>query len=140
MTRESQHASALIRSYFANQGEVEKQLGFLHSRLEWHVRPDLPDAGVYHGHSGFRQLSAKFQDAFVEERYQPLEFIEVGADRVLVPLQWRGRGRQSGAPFVQRSEAWLFTVEQGLILTVFEFPSKEAALEAARSQGDLPLG
>jgi hypothetical protein len=43
-----------------------------------------------------------------------------------------GRGRLSGASFVERSEAWLFTGEGGAITSVIELPTKDLAFEAAR--------
>jgi ketosteroid isomerase-like protein len=126
----SQENVDIVGAYFASQGEGDRALRFLDPRVEWHVRPDFPDPGVYRGHNGFRTLESRFAEVLDEEHYQPLEFIDAGTKGVVVPLQWTGRGRLSGAGFLERSEAWVFTVEGGLITTVFEFAGKAEALEA----------
>jgi ketosteroid isomerase-like protein len=120
-----------VRAFFAALGQREVQLRLLHPSVEWHVRPDFPDARTYRGHDGFKKMAADFGDVFAEEHYQPLDYIEAGSD-VVVPLRWRGRGRLSGASFIEREETWVFTVEDGRITTVFEFATKEQALEASR--------
>ena len=48
----SQENVEVVRAYFANQGEEDIRVRGLHPRIEWHVRTDLPDAGVYRGSSG----------------------------------------------------------------------------------------
>src|SRR5829696_5086775 len=127
----SQENVEIVRAYFASQGEGERALRFLDPGVEWHVRPDFPDPGVHRGREGFRKLEARFAEVFDEEQYQPLEFIDAGTNGVVVPLQWEGRGRLSGAGFLERSETWVFTVEGGVITTVFEYAGKAQALEAA---------
>jgi ketosteroid isomerase-like protein len=125
----SQENVEVVRAYFAKQGEGDIRLRGLHPDVEWHVRSDFPDAGVYRGQDGFRRLAARFDEVLAEQQYQPLEFIDAGA-AVVVPLRWTAQGRFSGASFTERFEAWVFTVEGHLITTVVEFPTKEAALAA----------
>jgi ketosteroid isomerase-like protein len=60
------------------------------------------------------------------------EFIEAGADRVVVPLHWGGRGKLSGAEVAERQgETWVFTVENEKVTRVTEYRRKAEALEAA---------
>ena len=125
----SQENVDAVRAYFANQGEEDIRVRRLHPRVEWHVRTDFPDAGVYRGQAGFRQLAARFDEVLAEQRYAPLEFIDAGTE-VVVPLRWTAHGRLSGATFVERSETWVFTVEEGLIRRVVEFTTMAEALEA----------
>ena len=120
---------AVIQAYFATQGEEDIRLRGLHPEVEWRVRSDLPDAAVYRGQDGFRQLKARFDEALAEQRYQPLEFIDAGPD-VVVPLRWTAQGRLSGASSLESFETWVFTVQGDLITAVVEFPTKEEALEA----------
>ncbi len=89
----------------------------------------LPDAGVYRGQAGFRQLAARFDEVLAEQQYAPLEFIDAGTE-VVVPLRWTAHGRLSGASFTERCETWVFTVEEGLIRRVVEFTTMAEALEA----------
>ena len=88
----------------------------------------FPDATVFRGQDGFRRLSARFDEVFAQQDYQPLDFIEVGAN-VVVPLRWTAEGRLSGAGFSEGFETWVFTVESGLITTVVEYATREQALE-----------
>jgi ketosteroid isomerase-like protein len=109
----------------------EALLDFADPALEWHVRQDLPDAGVYRGHQGFRALLERFDEAFEEQGYEPVEFIDAGGEVVVVPLRWWGRGRGSGATVVERYETWVFTVRERRIASVCEFRTRDEALEAA---------
>lgn len=97
---------AVIQVYFAKQGEEDIRLRGLHPEVEWHVRSDFPDAGVYRGQDGLRQLKARFDEVLAEQRYQPLEFIDAGPD-VVVPLRWTAQGRLSGAGSIESFETWV---------------------------------
>jgi ketosteroid isomerase-like protein len=125
----SQASVEVVRAYFAKQGEDDIRLRGLHPNVEWHIRSDFPDADVFRGQDGFRRLSARFDEVFAGQDYQPLEFIEAGA-AVVVPLRWTAEGRLSGAGFSEGFETWVFTIENGLITRVVEFATKEEALEA----------
>ena len=107
----------------------EGMLRFLDPQVEWRVRKDLPDAGIYVGHAGFLELAARFDEAFEEQGYEALDYIEAG-ERVVVPLRWWGRGRTSGVTVVERQETWVFTVRGHAITVVEEFATREEALEA----------
>ena len=80
-----------------------------------------------------RELLATFEDALDEQWYSPREFIPAG-DLVVVPLHWGGRGKTSGVKVEEREETWVLTLQDGAIIRVTEYPTKEAALEAL----DLP--
>jgi ketosteroid isomerase-like protein len=97
--------------------------------IVWEVRSDFPDAGVYRGYDGLRQLSDAFDDVVEATWYRPLEFIEAD-DAVVVPLRWGGRGKGSQTPFAEREETWVFTLRDGRIRRVREYATKRAALEA----------
>jgi ketosteroid isomerase-like protein len=119
----------IVRAFFVELREQGTRLEWLHPTVQWHVQPDLPDAGVYRDHDGYRQLAARFDEVVADQHYQPLDFIDAGAN-VVVPLRWTAPGRLSGASFVERVETWVFTVTGGAITTVVEFPTREAVLEA----------
>jgi ketosteroid isomerase-like protein len=65
--------------------------------IEWQVRSDLPDAAIYRGHEEVRQLLARFDEVLDEIWIRPEEFIEVGEDKVIVPLRWGGKGRAAAS-------------------------------------------
>ena len=121
-----------IRSGFAawEQGGVEALLPHLTEDVEWTVRADLPDAGTYRGHDGVRRLLARFEEVLEDLRFEPLEFIQVG-ERIVVPLEWSGRGTMSGAVVAERQgETWVFTVRGPQVSEVHEYAAKEEALAA----------
>ena len=61
---------------------------------------------------------------------KPIEFIGAGK-QVVVPLEWSGRGKGSGAEVAERQgETWVFTVRDGKIAVVTEYRLKAEALEA----------
>jgi ketosteroid isomerase-like protein len=111
-------------------------LDYLSDKVEWEVRPDLPDAGRYTGHDGFLRLSARFDEVMDDMWFRPSEFIAAGENQVVVPLSWGGRGKGSGLAFEERAETWVFTVSGGQITRVKEFATREEALSAVGERDD----
>jgi uncharacterized protein len=115
-----------------SRGGVEAMLELADPDVEWTVRPDLPDAGVYRGHKELRQLFARFEEVLEDQWVEPQEFVETSGDRVVVPLHWGGRGKLSGVDVAERQgETWVFTVNNEKVTRVTEFRYKAEALEAA---------
>jgi ketosteroid isomerase-like protein len=111
-------------------GGGEAVLEFLHPDVEWRARPDLPDAGVYHGEEGFLRLTGRFDEVLEDIYLEPVEIIGAG-ERVIARLRWGGRGKGSGVEFEETEETWVFTIRRGKITRVDEFATKEEALAAA---------
>lgn len=133
----SDESVEVVRSAFeAWQRGASFLLDFLSDEIEWEVRPDLPDAGHYRGHDGFRRLSARFDEVMEDMWFQPSEFIAAGESQIVVPLRWGGRGKVSGLTFEERPETWVFTVSGGKIMRVREFATREQALTAVGLPGD----
>ncbi len=109
-------------------------LDFLAPEIEWKVRTDLPDARLYRGHEGIRELMSHFDEVMEDMWFQHQELIAVGEEQVLAPLRWGGRGKGSGVDFDEGREAWLFTVRAGRITRVEEFATKQQALTAVGRQ------
>ena len=109
-------------------------LDFLAPEIEWKVRTDLPDAQLYTGHEGVRELMSQFDEVMEDMWFEHQELIPVGEDRVLALLRWGGRGKGSGVDFDEGREAWLFVVRAGKIARVEEFATKEQALTAVGQQ------
>jgi ketosteroid isomerase-like protein len=127
----SEESVDLVRAAFeAWRGGSDWFLEFLSTEIDWEVRPDLPDAGRYRGHDGFRKLSERFDDVMEDMWFRPQELIAVGENQVVVPLTWGGRGKGSGLSFEERAETWVFTVSGGKITRVKEFATREQALTA----------
>jgi ketosteroid isomerase-like protein len=128
----SQENAEIIRDAFdaIQSPGAEPVFAFLAPDIEWEVRPDLPDAGIYEGHDGVRKLFSRFTDVMEDIWFRPEEFIQVSEDEFVVPLRWGGRGKGSGLDFEER-ETWIFTVRDSKIVRVKEFATREQALEAA---------
>ena len=121
----------LVRAGFAAfaEGGNESVFEFLAEDVEWRVRADLPDADIYRGHDGVRQLFARFADVMERIWFEAEEFIDTG-EHVVVPLRWGGRGKGSAVEFEER-EAWIFTVRDMKIVEIREYATRELAVEAA---------
>lgn len=114
------------------RGDLPGLLELIDPAVEWTVRPDLPDAGIYRGHVEFLQLIGRFAEVLEDQWYEPQEFIEGPGNVVVVPVHWGGRGKSSGADVASRQdETWVFTVEGGKVVRVTEYGDKREALEAA---------
>ena len=129
----SQEKIQIIRGAFeAFQGRgAEPAFAFLAPDVEWKVRPDLPDAGIYEGHDGVRKLLSRFTDVMEDMWFRPEEFIQVNEEEFVVPVRWGGRGKGSGLDFEESRETWMFVVRDSKIVRVKEFATREQALEAA---------
>jgi ketosteroid isomerase-like protein len=99
--------------------------------IVWEVRTDLPDAEVYEGHEGLIRLHARFAEVMDDVWIEPLEYIPVGDNTVVVPLRWGGRGKGSGMEFEESHETWVYVLRDGKIAWVREYATREQALEAA---------
>ncbi len=130
----SQRNVEVVRAGFEawSRGGVEPLLDLIDAEIEWTVRPDLPDAGVYRGHEELRQLFGRFEEVLGDQWVEPQEFIQAGEASVVVPLHWGGRGKSSGIEVAERQgETWVFTVENGKVTRVTEYRRKAEALQAA---------
>jgi ketosteroid isomerase-like protein len=70
------------------------------------------------------------RSAMADVTREPLEFIAVPDDRVLVPTRMTARGRESGIP-VEEDFFQLWTVRDGNVRKVESFRRRADALEAA---------
>jgi ketosteroid isomerase-like protein len=99
--------------------------------VELHERSDLPDAQVYRDRESSKGFWRRTVVMFSEMRWEPLDFIDLG-DAVVVEAKVFGVGRGSEVP-IEAYEADVFCFRDGRIVRIMGFPSKDEALEAARS-------
>jgi ketosteroid isomerase-like protein len=84
----------VVRAAFeAWRGGADSLLDFLSDDIDWEVRPDLPDAGRYRGHDGFRRLSARFDDVMSDMWFRPMELIAVGGGQGRRPPEMGRTGK-----------------------------------------------
>src|SRR6266498_2853115 len=78
-------------------------LSIYHPDVEWDHRHNLEMAGlmggrtVYRGHEGVRQWSREFYEAWDSVEADLVDLVDAGNDKVVVVLNYRCRGRVSGA-------------------------------------------
>jgi ketosteroid isomerase-like protein len=115
-----------------NRGDIEVLLAIydpdvlVHFHTGGTMPPDL--TGEYRGHTGFRDLWARWSDSWEEFRFEPTEVIDLGEVMIIV-VKIRGRGRASGL----ETETWLhevFTFRDGLIVSQEDFLDEDSAFEA----------
>jgi len=99
----------------------------MHEELEAHDH-DIMDAGEYRGHEGFRRWLEDWSSAWSEFSMEPEEFIDTG-ERVVVVIRMRATGRGSGVQ-VERQDAIVFEVRNGMTMRIDYYNNREQALEA----------
>ena len=89
----------------------------------------MPDAGTYHGAAARRWLDA-WVDSFDRLAFEPLEFSDVGDDRVLI--EYIQRGWPAGSDVPVELPTWsLATVRDGRVVRWQLFTDRAEALESA---------
>jgi ketosteroid isomerase-like protein len=131
----SQENVELVRAGYDafNRGDIEWVVEHVSPGFEFNTRaegPDLPR--VIRGKDGLRQLFSEwFVGPWEGGLRQDVEHIyDVGDDRVLGLVIFRGRGQESGID-VELPYAHIFTLREGLVTHIEGFLSWERAKEAA---------
>ena len=122
--------------------DSETVLSLYHPELVWDHSNNAEVAGlvgetVYHGHDGLREWSRQFYEAWEDVTAELQDVIDLGDDRVIAVLDYRGRGRVSGVEVQFTHMAGIFTIRNGQVLRAEWYRNEEGALQAAgvRRQG-----
>jgi ketosteroid isomerase-like protein len=99
--------------------------------FELHGRPDVPDPRTYRGREETKEFWRMLQEVWSELRWEALEFTDLG-DIVLVETKIVATGRGSDLR-IEADETDVFWFRDGKIVRLQGFPTKDAALEAARA-------
>jgi len=99
--------------------------------VEVGAAPELPNSGSYHRQEGFVTWITQWLDAWDEFRIELVEVVAIDDEHVLVEVAQHGRGRGSGLEVTQRGHAYLVTVRDGVVVRLFLYPDRTAALAAA---------
>jgi ketosteroid isomerase-like protein len=100
--------------------------GLVDPEIEWTPVPSDPTYQVYRGLDEVRRWGESWLEAFPEMRWECEELFDVGGGVVLAYVRLSGRGGSSGLD-TQFSYATVFTVRDGRIERVHEFPSRRQA-------------
>ena len=96
--------------------------------FELHQRADLPDATVYRGPEGAKEFWRRAQQVFVELRWEPRKFIDLG-HAVVVEARVVAVGRGSEVR-TEMDETHVFWFRDRMIVRMQVFATKPQALEA----------
>ena len=113
----------------ALEGDWKTSLDKLDPEVEIHDF-DLPDAGVYHGHDGFRAWLERWSDGWESWRMEDVEFRSAGGDRVIALFRVVARARHTGIE-LERDDAIVYRIRGGKIVRLDYFNDQGAALDAA---------
>jgi ketosteroid isomerase-like protein len=89
----------------------------------------LPQAGTYRGREQVQRLFKDYVTAFDNLVLEPEEFFDAG-DQVVVFVRARAQIK-GGSADIQNRHGHLWTIRDGMILSLKMFPKREEALEAA---------
>jgi ketosteroid isomerase-like protein len=117
------------------RGEFEAFVAAHDPDVVWTTAADEPEQLIYRGCEGLQQFVADISEAWAGRFDDVMEFeafIDLG-DWVVVPWTARVRGRGSGVP-IDLSETYAIRVEDGRIVRVDEYRTREEAIEAVRTR------
>ena len=118
-----------------NRGDVDGALEMAADDLVVDMSNAIgPDKGFYRGKERVRDLWTSLNDAADTIRWDPEEIIEVDAERLIVVINVRMRGRGSGVE-VEGVSAVLWAIRDGEGRSMKLYQSKAEALEAAGLSG-----
>jgi ketosteroid isomerase-like protein len=89
---------------------------------------DTPDQGDYQGHEGVTRWLEDWGAAWAEWSIKPDEFIDAG-DSVVIFIRMDTKGRESGIE-VQRQDALVYEIREGMIIRIDYYNDRKQALEA----------
>jgi ketosteroid isomerase-like protein len=115
-----------------NSGDIEEWLSFWGPEAEWMAVAYAEFEGrprEYRGHAGLRRFRADLLETFADACVEPSELLDVD-DFVLVLGEFKGKGTASRASFESRM-AWLFEVQDGMVVRGRDYLNQQAALDAA---------
>lgn len=109
----SQENVELIRrsqEHFMRTGDFVWDL--MDAEIEIHDH-DLPDVGVYRGHSGLREWTAHWGSAWESWEMEPAEYVDAG-EKVVMLFTMGVKGKGSGLE-LERQDAIIFSLADGSI-------------------------
>jgi len=92
---------------------------------------DIPDADVGSGHEAFFTFVRRWSEAWGSWRVEDLDIRPEGEDRVIALFRMIASGEHSGLE-LERRDAMVYRIEDGLIVYLAYYNDQEQAFEAAR--------
>ena len=125
----------LIRSLYAAMSTRDlaalRAFADTHPDFEWQSAPDELDPGVRRGSERNVAYSRELLETFEQLETEVRDVIELGSDAAIFVVHHRVRGAASGVE-AERSEAHLWTKNDGRLASLREFATVDEARECAR--------
>jgi ketosteroid isomerase-like protein len=132
MSRENVEIVRLALQHL-NDGDINGLIALCDGDFELDMTARILNPETYRGHEGIRHFYREVNEVWEEFRWEPLRFFGT-ADKVVVLLHSHGRGRGSGLEMA-RDAAMVWTVREGLAVSVRFYIDQAEALEAAGVSG-----
>ena len=119
--------------------DTDTVLSIYHSDVVWDHTHNREMAGLFgrtafHGHAGVRRWSREFYAAWEKVDAELEDLIDAG-DKVVVVLNYHGRGRVSGIEVAFKHMAGVLTIRDGQIVRADWYRDSNEALAAAVVSG-----
>ena len=118
------------RAYEVFDTDLDALLLLVDPSIEWVSPSDALEPGTRRGHEGVRQAFAATSAAWQDATHTASDFFAPDDDKVLVTVDFRGRGRASGMQ-ADQIEFHLWTLRGGAVVRFEWFYRREDALRAA---------
>ena len=134
----SQENVEIVRQFLAMFAELDEGLAGPERLLEFVAQDAIAtfsgfgflDDQTVRGRSGFLELRASWMEPYDDFMYEPLRFLDAGANRLVVTFHQRGKPHGSDS-WVGLDYGIVYTVEEGLIRRADFYAPPEKALEGA---------
>ena len=113
-----------------NEGDIERAYALLGDDFEYTLASTWPQSRPLHGRAEVVAFFKDFRERFPDAHAGPLEFVEVGPQRMIVWFPVIGTGRASGAK--TEMQVWqVWQLDNGVPVRCDEYADRAAALKAA---------
>jgi ketosteroid isomerase-like protein len=113
-----------------NRGDLDGVIALSDPEIEVEDIPELPEAKVFRGHEGLRELLALNWEPWESVVVEAQRLIEVDPETVLLLSRNRWRVKESGVEIVQ-ARASIYKVRDDLIVRAWFYADQRTALAAA---------
>ena len=129
----SQENVEIVRAAFEalERGGFDEALAYVDPGVEFEP-PDeaLERPSSFKGHEALRERWRNLMEPFEGLRLEPVEFIDVDDETVIIVFRMRVRGKASEVP-VEAEPAYVLAIRDGKIMRLRAYLQKDQALKAA---------
>jgi ketosteroid isomerase-like protein len=129
--RQRQNVAAVSTGVDAfRRGDLDAVLEVLDTEVEVYMPTDLPNAGTFRGHDGYRRWLAQWLEAWEDFDLELDDIEAVGRTHVVSRAHQTARGRGSGIP-VEMWISYLWDVRDGLAIAFHLYSTRDEAVAVA---------